>query len=107
MSTAHSSVHLQAPPPDYLASCLELPFFEPAHAELARQAHDWAQRTLPDVAAGAADLDAHCRALVKALGAAGLLRYCVPRAWARTAGCATACPGPTAAPCPRWTRARW
>ena len=77
---AHGT-HLKAPAPDYLASCLELPFFDPAHAELARQAHQWASRALPAVAAGAADLDAHCVALVKALGEAGLLRYCVPRAW--------------------------
>ncbi len=81
MTAGHSPVHLEAPPPDYLASCLELPFFDPAHAELARQAHDWAQASLANIAGGVADLDAHCRALVKSLGNAGLLRYCVPRAW--------------------------
>ncbi len=75
------ATHLNAPAPDYLASCLELPFFDPAHGELAREAHQWADRALPALAAGAADLDSHCVALVKALGDAGLLRYCVPRAW--------------------------
>ena len=77
----HPPAHLEAPAPDYLASCLELPFFEPAHAELARQAHAWAKQALPGVAGAAADLDSHCVGLVQALGKAGLLRYCVPRAW--------------------------
>ncbi len=73
--------HLRAPAPDYLASCLELPFFEPAHAELAHRAHQWGEAVLPGVVQGAGDLDARCIALVAALGEAGLLRYCVPRAW--------------------------
>ena len=73
--------HPAAPPQDYLDACLELPFFDPPHAALAREAHRWGDSSLPGVVAGAPDLDARCIALVGALGKAGLLRYCVPRAW--------------------------
>ncbi len=78
---AHPAAHPVAPPQDYLESCLELPFFDPPHAALAREAHRWGDSTLPAVVAGAPDLDARCIALVGALGKAGLLRYCVPQAW--------------------------
>ena len=55
---------------------LELPFFEPRHAELAAAVDAWAART----AEGSyhADTDAACLAWVRALGNAGWLRYAVP-----------------------------
>ncbi|MEO6269023.1 MAG: acyl-CoA dehydrogenase family protein [Lautropia sp.] len=77
----HPAAHPVAPPQDYLESCLELPFFDPPHATLAREAHRWGDSTLPGVVASAPDLDARCIALVGALGKVGLLRYCVPQAW--------------------------
>ena len=70
-----------APTPDYLAGCLELPFFDAEHARLATRAHDWAAATLPTLTADERDLEGTCRALVAAMGTAGLLRYTVPRAW--------------------------
>jgi len=58
-------------------SHLAWPFFADAHRALAAEAQDWVatQRIDP------ADTDAACRAWVRALGASGLLRYTVPRAW--------------------------
>ncbi|HVL55480.1 MAG TPA: acyl-CoA dehydrogenase family protein [Burkholderiaceae bacterium] len=55
---------------------LQLPFFEPRHAELARDVDRWAKERL--AALDHADTDAACRWLVRELGAAGWLRYCVP-----------------------------
>jgi acyl-CoA dehydrogenase len=81
MTGSRLAPHLKAPAPDYLASCLELPFFEPAHAGLAHEAHRWGEDVLPGIVDSAQDLDGRCVALVNALGKAGLLRYCVPRAW--------------------------
>ena len=81
MAGQHGDAHPKAPPPDYLASCLALPFFDDRHAGLARQAHCWAGEVLPGVIAGSADLDLRCISLVRALGEEGLLRYCVPRPW--------------------------
>jgi acyl-CoA dehydrogenase len=69
------------PPPDYLDASLALPFFDEGHARLAREAHAWADSSLPGVLAGAPALDERCIALVRALGQSGLLRYCVPAAW--------------------------
>jgi acyl-CoA dehydrogenase len=59
----------------------EWPFFAAAHRELATALDGWSA-ALPGVrAAGrAGDADAHCRRLVRALGDAGWLRYCVPAA---------------------------
>jgi acyl-CoA dehydrogenase len=57
---------------------LDLPFFEPRHAALAAELDDWAARTAPGIDHG--DTDAACRAWVRALGAAGWLRYAVPAA---------------------------
>ncbi len=57
---------------------LDLPFFEPAHRELGRAVADWSARALP---VDHHDTDAACRALVRELGRAGLLRYCVPAAF--------------------------
>ncbi len=51
------------------------PFFEPRHAELARQAEDWARGNL--AYANGEDADAICKRLVQDLGCAGFLRHCV------------------------------
>jgi len=61
---------------------LDWPFFDAAHKDLALRLDDWAAATLPAIvdAPGAhEDVDATCRALVKALGRDGWLRYCVPQ----------------------------
>jgi acyl-CoA dehydrogenase len=62
-------------------SFLDWPFFEPAHKQLAERLDDWAAKNLPaivDAPNAHDDVDATCRALVKALGQGGWLRYCVP-----------------------------
>ncbi|MCC2106642.1 MAG: acyl-CoA dehydrogenase family protein [Hyphomicrobiales bacterium] len=62
-------------------SFLDWPFFDPAHKDLALRLDDWAAANLPAIvdAPGAHDdVDATCRALVKALGRDGWLKYCVP-----------------------------
>ena len=51
------------------------PFFEPKHAELARQAEAWAKESLGH--AHGADADSICRRLVQDLGCAGYLHHCV------------------------------
>jgi acyl-CoA dehydrogenase len=60
---------------------LDWPFFADSHRDLARGLQAWCA-SLPAQAAHDAepDVDAVCRALVRALGAAGWLRYCVPAA---------------------------
>lgn len=55
---------------------LEWPFFDATHRALASEADAWARANLRSVAHG--DVDAACRRLVRALGQAGLLRWCVP-----------------------------
>lgn len=65
-------------------SFLDWPFFEPHHKELALALDDWTAATLPaivDTKTAHDDLDGTCRTLVKALGDAGWLRYCVPAAY--------------------------
>ena len=60
-----------------MTSHLAWPFFDDAHRTLGAEASAWvAEQSIPD-----ADTDAACRAWVRALGAAGLLRYAVPAAW--------------------------
>ena len=54
---------------------LQWPFFEPRHAELARDLDAWAHEHVSQ--SHSADVDAECRALVKALGAGGWLRHAV------------------------------
>ncbi|AVS88324.1 acyl-CoA dehydrogenase [Paracidovorax avenae] len=54
---------------------LDWPFFEPRHAQLARDLDAWAQAHLH--AEHGADVDAECRALVRALGGGGWLRHAV------------------------------
>ncbi|MCJ9429959.1 acyl-CoA dehydrogenase family protein [Kordiimonas marina] len=65
-------------------SFLSWPFFDDHHRTLAADLDGWATETLPGIvdAPGAHDdVDATCRALVKALGAGGWLRYAVPKAY--------------------------
>lgn len=57
------------------SSYLAWPFFEPRHAELARSLDTWAAEHVPGL--HGADVDATCRALVKALGVGGWLRHAV------------------------------
>ncbi|MGO4763729.1 acyl-CoA dehydrogenase family protein [Cupriavidus sp. 2KB_3] len=57
---------------------LDLPFFDDAHRALERDLDAWCRTALAHV--DHADADAACRALVRQLGDAGWLRYCVPAA---------------------------
>ena len=60
------------------------PFFEDQHRALAADLDAWAADTLPaimDAPNAHTDADATCKALVKAMGAGGWLRYCVPAAY--------------------------
>ncbi|WP_420997577.1 acyl-CoA dehydrogenase family protein [Cupriavidus sp. 30B13] len=59
-------------------SYLSLPFFDDAHRALEQRLDAWAAASL---AVDHGDTDAACRALVRQLGAAGWLRYCVPAAY--------------------------
>lgn len=62
-------------------SFLDWPFFEDHHRALARDLDKWAAASLPaivDRPGAHDDVDATCRALVKALGRGGWLRYAVP-----------------------------
>ena len=54
---------------------LDWPFFEPRHRALAHELDAWAARHVRDVHGD--DVDADCRALVRALGAAGWLAHAV------------------------------
>jgi acyl-CoA dehydrogenase len=54
---------------------LQWPFFDPPHAALSRAAETWAGANLEH--AHGEDADAICRKLVKDLGQAGYLKYCV------------------------------
>ena len=56
---------------------LQWPFLEDRHRTLAAEAAAWATTQSIDPT----DADAACRAWVRALGAAGLLRHAVPAAW--------------------------
>jgi acyl-CoA dehydrogenase len=58
---------------------LELPFFDDGHRALAAAIDAWGAEHLGHV--DHRDADASCRRLVRALGDAGFLRYCVPRAF--------------------------
>jgi len=68
-----------SPPHDHPADAahghLEWPFFEPRHRALALDLERWAAREVRD--RHGADVDADCRALVRALGAAGWLAHAV------------------------------
>src|SRR5437868_1761989 len=54
---------------------LAWPFFEERHRELARELESWCRDNL--TGRYAEDIDSECRALVRELGAAGLLKLCV------------------------------
>lgn len=58
---------------------LDLPFFDDAHRQLERTLDAWCAENLRNV--DHHDADAACRTLVRALGQAGWLRYCVPQAF--------------------------
>lgn len=66
---------------------LQLPFFDDAHRQLAGGLDDWCAQTFGDPTRDVhphgpgSDVDARCRELVRMLGAAGWLRYCVPQAY--------------------------
>ena len=57
---------------------LDWPFFETSHAALAASLETWADARLGALAHGG-NVDDTCRALVKALGEGGWLRYAVPK----------------------------
>ena len=59
-------------------SYLDWPFFEDQHRLLQRELSQWcAEYDFPH----SDDVDADCQQMVKDLGAAGWLKYCVPSAW--------------------------
>jgi acyl-CoA dehydrogenase len=57
-------------------SWLDWPFFDADHRALGADVDAWCAASLQDIDHG--DTDAACRALVRRLGEAGWLRYCVP-----------------------------
>jgi len=60
-------------------SYLDWPFLEDAHRELATRVAGWAEDRFGDHGFDAHDdVDGDCRTILKALGEAGLTRYCVP-----------------------------
>lgn len=61
-------------------SYLDWPFLEAEHKALALAVDEWARAALPSIGSHD-DVDGTCRALVRALGEAGWLRYCVPQAY--------------------------
>src|SRR5690348_5463252 len=61
---------------DTLADTLSWPFFDTAHRGFARSLAEWADATLASLRHD--DVDAACRARVRALGDAGFLRAVVP-----------------------------
>lgn len=58
-----------------MSHTLDWPFFDDVHRQLANAATLWATENISSNER--TDVDAACRALVKSLGAAGWLRYCV------------------------------
>ena len=56
-------------------SFLDLPFYEPQHRQLSDALLEWTGQCPP---IDHHDTDNACRRLVRELGAAGFLRYCVP-----------------------------
>jgi acyl-CoA dehydrogenase len=62
------------------AEHLQWPFFEPVHRQQAQQLDQWSRETLFHETLTESQVDQRCRQLVKSLGEAGWLRYCVPRA---------------------------
>lgn len=67
-----------------LGDTLDWPFFADHHRDHAERLIEWADVTLPGLphdTASEAGLDVACRARVKALGEAGFLKACVPKAY--------------------------
>ncbi len=64
-------------------SFLDWPFFDDHHRRLASDLEEWAQVNIPSLCDGdhGSELDDICRALVRALGEGGWLRYVVPKAY--------------------------
>ena len=60
-------------------SFLDWPFLDDGHRQLAIDLEAWCGDHLTDD--HPEDIDGACRALVRALGEAGWLRYCVPAAY--------------------------
>jgi len=60
-------------------SYLQWPFFDDSHRKLERELEAWAAQRLSHAGHGS-DVDAACRTLVRDLGRAGWLKYCVPAA---------------------------
>jgi acyl-CoA dehydrogenase len=56
---------------------LDWPFFDAGHRKLAHDLDQWASQNLASI--DYRDTDAACRTLVRSLGEAGWLRYCVPK----------------------------
>lgn len=63
-----------------LAETLSWPFFDDHHQRFATELARWADATLPSLPHGEHDVDAACRARVKAMGDAGILKAVVPGA---------------------------
>ncbi|WP_114952564.1 acyl-CoA dehydrogenase family protein [Sphingosinicella terrae] len=61
------------------ADFLDWPFFDDSHRDLADRLESWCAANLSDEEP--ADVDDACRNLVRKLGEAGWLRYCVPAAY--------------------------
>lgn len=59
---------------------LDLPFFDAPHRALVAAAAAFVETERPAASQGPTDVDATCRAFVRALGDAGFLRYCVTAA---------------------------
>ncbi len=66
-------------PTETLTEALRWPFFDDGHRQFAQTLWVWAESTLPALPHG--EVDAACRARVKALGEAGLLAPTVPAAY--------------------------
>jgi acyl-CoA dehydrogenase len=62
------------------ASHLDWPWFEESHRDLARRAAAWSAENVSD-SEDPDDVDAACRELVRRLGEAGWLKYCIPAAY--------------------------
>ena len=78
MSDSFNPAHTPLAMPAGLQAHLELPMYDAAHRELAQSLWNWAQAMSP---VDHDDTDRACRQLVRQLGDAGFLRYCVPAAF--------------------------
>ncbi len=65
-----------------MSDFLDWPFFDDSHRQLAAELEQWCVSELGDDEVD--DVDAECRRLVRALGDAGWLRYCVPAGYGGT-----------------------